>query len=165
MGLLIFILFSYEGPFRVIGIRILLTDTAMILAQLLLAFPIITGLSSSAISNLDPNIKETAITLGATQRQIIFTQIREVRTEIFAAFIAAFGAAISEIGAIQIVGGNIRYQTRTLTTAIGTNISAGEWEFAMALGIILLSTAFLANLLFTHLQHAETNLPRFLKAD
>ncbi|MFX0182246.1 MAG: ABC transporter permease [Candidatus Hodarchaeota archaeon] len=160
MGLLIFLLFSTSGPFG--QFEILLTETAMMLAQLLLALPIITGLSSSAVSNLDPNIKETAITLGATPRQVMFVQIREVKTEITAAFIAAFGAAISEIGAIQIVGGNIRWKTRTLTTSIGKEIASGRWAYAMALGIILLSTAFIMNIIFTYLQHTQQV---FLKAD
>ena len=127
----------------------------MILAQLALAVPIITGLSSSAVSNLELSFKETALTLGASSRQIIITQVREVRTEIVAAFIAAFGAAISEIGAIQIVGGNIRWKTRTLTTSIGKEIAAGRWEYALALGIILLTTAFAMNLIFTYLQHSQ----------
>jgi tungstate transport system permease protein len=153
MGLLIFILFSQGGPFA--QVRILLTETAMIMAQLFLALPIITGLSSSAVSNLDPSLKEAAITLGATPRQVIWVQIREVRTEVIAAFIAAFGAAISEIGAVQIVGGNIRWKTRTLTTSIGKEIAAGRWSYALALGIILLLTAFLMNILFTYLQHKQ----------
>lgn len=153
MGLLIFILFSHGSPFA--QLRILLTETAMIIAQLLLALPIITGLSSSAVSNLDPSLKEAAITLGATPRQVIWVQIREVRIEVIAAFIAAFGAAISEIGAVQIVGGNIRWKTRTLTTSIGKEIAAGRWSYALALGIILLLTAFLMNILFTYLQHRQ----------
>ncbi|MHA2294535.1 MAG: ABC transporter permease [Candidatus Hodarchaeales archaeon] len=153
MGLLIFLLFSRAGPFGQLGI--LLTDTAMILAQLLLAIPIITGLSASAVEVLTLEFRETATTLGASQLQYIWLTIREVRTGLLAATIAAFGAAISEIGAIQIVGGNIRFKTRTLTTAIGKEISAGRWELAMALGIILLATAFLVNVIFTYFQHTR----------
>ncbi len=153
MGLLIFILFSSNGPFS--QFNILLTESAMIIAQLLLAIPIIVGLSSSAVSTLDSSFKEAAITLGASKTQIIILQIREIRTEIVAAFIAAFGGAISEIGAVQIVGGNIRWKTRTLTTSIGKEIAAGRWEYAMALGIILLLSAFALNLIFTYLQHTR----------
>ncbi|MFW9928969.1 MAG: ABC transporter permease [Candidatus Thorarchaeota archaeon] len=163
MGLLIFVLFSRTGPIGQLGFDILLTDTVMILAQLLLAIPIIVGLTSSAVSNIDENIRETALTLGANKYQSIWAQLREVRTEILAAIITAFGAAISEIGAVQIVGGNIRYKTRTLTTAIGKNIDAGLWEYALALGIILLMTAFLVNLLLTYIQHSE--MPTFLRGD
>jgi tungstate transport system permease protein len=163
MGLLIFLLFMNAGPFTSLGISILLTETAMIIAQLFLAIPIIVGLSASAVSNIDPSIKETAITLGASKYLVIWTQIREIRIEIFAAIIAAFGGAISEIGAVQIVGGNIRHSTRTLTTAIGKDISAGRWEYALALGIILLLTAFIVNIIFTYLQHSKT--PQLVKGD
>ncbi|MFW9778547.1 MAG: ABC transporter permease [Candidatus Heimdallarchaeota archaeon] len=151
MGLLIFVLFSSSGSLGFVNL--LLTENAMMLAQLFLAIPIIVGLSASAVSSIDPSIKEAATTLGATPLQLTWLQIREVRTEIFAAFIAAFGGAISEIGAIQIVGGNIRWRTRTLTTAIGKEIAAGRWEYALALGTILLLTAFAMNMLFTYFQH------------
>lgn len=160
MGLLIFILFSNVGPLGNIGI--LLTDTAMILAQLVLAIPIIIGLSSSAVENLDPQLLEAATTLGANQQHLILLMIRETRIGLLAATITAFGAAISEIGAVQIVGGNIRFRTRTLTTAIGREISAGRWEYAMALGIILLSTAFLVNVVLTYIQHTQRF---FIRAD
>jgi tungstate transport system permease protein len=163
MGLLIFVLFSRTGPIGQLGFDILLTETVMIIAQLLLAFPIIIGLTSSAVSSIDLSIKEAALTLGANKYQTIWTQIREVKTEIVAAIITAFGAAISEIGAIQIVGGNIRYKTRTLTTAIGKNIEAGLWEYALALGIILLLTAFMINLFLTYIQHSD--YPKFLRGD
>ncbi|MHA1975857.1 MAG: ABC transporter permease [Candidatus Hodarchaeales archaeon] len=153
MGLFIFILFSEHGPFGQVGI--LLTDTAMILVQLLLALPIIIGLSASTMSNVDSKLLETATTLGANQRQRFKLLIRETRVELFAAAIVAFGAAISEIGAVLIVGGNIRFKTRTLTTAIGREISAGRWEFALALGFILLLTAFLVNVFLTYLQHSQ----------
>lgn len=166
MGLLIFILFSRTGPLGQLGFDILLTESVMIIAQLLLAIPIIIGLITSAVSKIDASIRETALTLGANDRQIIWAQIREIKTEIFGAIITAFGGAISEIGAVLIVGGNIRYKTRTLTTAIGKNIESGLWEYALALGIILLSTAFLINLVLTYLQHSdEIYIPRFLKGD
>ena len=166
MGLLIFILFARTGPLGQLGFDILLTETVMIIAQLLLAIPIIIGLITSAVSKIDVGIRETALTLGANDRQIIWAQIREIRTEIFGAIITAFGGAISEIGAVLIVGGNIRYKTRTLTTAIGKNIESGLWEYALALGIILLSTAFIINLVLTYLQHSDAiYMPRFLKGD
>lgn len=166
MGLLIFVLFSNSGPFGQFGLDILLTEFVMMLAQLLLAVPIIIGLITSAVSKLDIRIRETALTLGASKKQIIWTQIREVKTEIFGAIITAFGGAISEIGAVLIVGGNIRYKTRTLTTAIGKNIESGLWEYALALGIILLTTAFVINLVLTYLQHSDdVRIPRFLRGD
>ncbi|MHA1973702.1 MAG: ABC transporter permease [Candidatus Hodarchaeales archaeon] len=158
MGLFIFVLFSRLGPFA--QLDILLTDTAMILAQLLLALPIIIGLTSSAVENLDTRILEAATTLGANQWQIIVLIFHETRLALIAAVINAFGGAISEIGAVQIVGGNIRFKTRTLTTAIGREISAGRWEFAMALGIILLVTAFAVNVILTYIQHNNRFLLR-----
>ena len=90
-------------------------------------------------------------------------QIREIRTDILAAIMTAFGGAISEIGAVLIVGGNIRFKTRTLTTAIGTDIGSGEWQTAFALGIILLMTAFLVNLVLTFVQHSE--MSKYVRGD
>lgn len=163
MGLLLYVLFSNVGPFGQLGIHILLTETAMMLAQFLLAVPIVIGLTASAVTNIDFTVRETAFTLGANNRQIIWMQIREIRSDILASVITAFGGAISEIGAVLIVGGNIRYKTRTLTTAIGRDIDAGLWEYAIALGIILLLTAFTINLVLTYVQHSDT--PTFIKGD
>lgn len=163
MGLLIFILFSSSGPIAQFGVHILLTETAMILAQFLLAFPIIVGLTASGVSNLDFTIRETAFTLGANNNQIIWMQIREIRTDIIASIITAFGGAISEIGAVLIVGGNIQFKTRTLTTAIGRDIDAGAWDYAIALGIILLLVAFSVNLILTFIQQSDKS--KFIKGD
>ena len=163
MGLLIFVLFSSSGPIGQLGIRILLTETVMILAQFLLAFPIIVGLTASAVSNLDLTVREAAFTLGANNNQIIWMQIREIRTDIMASIITAFGGAISEIGAVLIVGGNIRYKTRTLTTAIGRDIDAGAWDVALALGIILLLVAFSVNLILTLIQ--QSSKAKYIKGD
>ncbi len=160
MGLFIFILFSQGGYLN--QLSILLTETAMIIAQFLLALPILTGLSASAVSSLDKRLVETSTTLGASPRQIVWMQTREIKTNIIAAIVAAFGGAISEIGAVQIVGGNIRWKTRTLTTSIGLKISSGEWSYALALGIILLLIAFMINILFTYLQYTQRT---FLKGD
>lgn len=158
MGLLIFVLFAPTGPIGSLGLNILLTPQVMILAQFLLAFPIIIGLVSSAVTNIDFTVREAAYTLGANNRQMIWMQIREIRTDILASIITAFGGAISEIGAVLIVGGNIRYKTRTLTTAIGRDIDGGLWAEALALGIILLSTAFLVNLILTFIQHKDVKI-------
>ena len=163
MGLLIFVLFSSSGPFGQFGIRILLTESVMILAQFLLAFPIIVGLIASAVSNIDFTVREAAFTLGANNNQIIWMQIREIRSDIMASIITAFGGAISEIGAVLIVGGNIRFKTRTLTTAIGRDIDAGAWDYALALGIILLLTAFTVNLILTFIQQSDKS--KFIKGD
>lgn len=163
MGLLLYVLFSNVGPLGQLGFRILLTETAMMLAQFLLAVPIIIGLTSSGVTKIDFTVREAAFTLGANKWQIIWMQIREIRSDILASIITAFGGAISEIGAVLIVGGNIRYKTRTLTTAIGRDIDAGLWEYAIALGIILLLTAFIVNLFLTYVQHSDT--PTFIKGD
>lgn len=163
MGLLIFVLFSSSGPIGQLGIHILLTETAMILAQFLLAFPIIIGLTASGVSNLDFTVREAAFTLGADKNQIIWMQIREIRTDIMTSIITAFGGAISEIGAVLIVGGNIQFKTRTLTTAIGRDIDAGAWDVAIALGIILLLVAFSVNLILTFVQQSDkSNKTKFI---
>lgn len=159
MGLLVFLLFSNSGPLG--PLNLLLTESVMIIAQLLLAIPILTGLTAGAVANLDPRMSEVALTLGASPVQRLCMVLRETRVALLAAMIASFGAAISEIGAVQIVGGNIRYKTRTLTTAVGKEISAGRWEAALALGIILLGTALATNIILTYLQHSQ----RLLRSD
>lgn len=158
MGLLIFVLFAPTGPIGALGFNILLTEQAMVLAQFFLALPIIIGLVASAVTNIDYTVREAAYTLGANNRQLIWMQIREIKTDILASIITAFGGAISEIGAVLIVGGNIRYKTRTLTTAIGRDIDGGLWDYALALGIILLTTAFLVNLILTFIQHRDIKI-------
>src|SRR3990170_1157214 len=105
------------------------------------------GASRSAVSSVDKAVRERALSLGATESQATLAVLREARTGMFTAIVAAFGAAISEVGGIIIVGGNIRWYTRVLTTAILYETELGNFETAIALGIVLLSVAFTVNLI------------------
>ncbi len=149
-GLVLYLLLSragYLGP-----LELLYTPTAMTIAQFILALPIIIGLSYSAVKSVSSKLIEYTVSLGATRKQLLWIVVKEARVGILASIVAAFGGAISEVGAIMLVGGNIRYFTRALTTAIVLYTSMGEFELAISLGIILLVTAFIVNLFLTYLQ-------------
>ncbi|MBC7091691.1 MAG: ABC transporter permease [Nitrososphaeria archaeon] len=150
VGLLLYLLLSRSGPLG--PLSLLYTPTAMILAQFIMATPVIVGLTYSTISAVSQRIVEQTISLGATRRQLLLIMLKESKMGILTSIIAAFGGAISEVGAIMIVGGNIRYFTRTLTTAIVLYTSMGEFDIAITLGIILLTTSFIINLFLTYMQ-------------
>ncbi len=150
MGLIVFLLLSRSGPFGSLGL--LYSTSAMIVAQFLLAVPILTGTAKAAIESIDPVLKETILSLGANERQLWWELIKDSKKSIIAGFLIAFGQAISEVGAVMIVGGNIRWHTRTFTTSIVLQTRMGEFGMAIALGIILISIAFIVNYGMTHLQ-------------
>jgi len=150
VGLFLYMLFSRSGPLGFL--HLLYTPTAMIVAQFVLAFPIVTALTQSAIVKVDPIIKLTAKTLGATSFQIALTVIREARYGIFAGIIAGLGRVMAEVGAILIVGGNIAGYTRVMTTTIALETDKGNFELALALGIILLIISFVINVSFYFIQ-------------
>lgn len=150
VGLTVYLLLSASGPLG--PLQLLYTPTAMILAQLIMVIPIITGVTMSAVGSVDKAIRERALSLGATEWQTALIVLTEARMGLLTAIVAAFGAAISEVGGIMIVGGNIRWSTRVLTTAIVYETELGEFGVAIALGIILLSLAFVVNLALTYLQ-------------
>ena len=143
VGLFVYLLLSRSGPLGFMAL--LYTPTAMIVAQTILAFPIVTSLSHSAIISVDPIIKQASMTLGATPYQVSLTIIREARYGILSAIIAAFGRVMAEVGAILIVGGNIAGFTRVMTTTIALETDKGNFELALALGIILLTISLLIN--------------------
>jgi len=150
VGLILYLLLSRNGIFGFMGL--LYTPAAMILAQSVLSFPIITSLCHSAISGVDPIIKQAAVTLGATPFQTAMTIIREARYGIMSGVIAAFGRLMAEVGAILIVGGNIAGYTRVMTTTIALETDKGNFELALALGIILLSISLTINALLHRVQ-------------
>lgn len=150
VGLLVYLLLSTSGPLG--PLQLLYTPTAMIIAQLIMAFPIIIGVTVSTVGAVGTALREKALSLGATQWQLIITILREAKVGLITAIIVAFGAAISEVGAVMIVGGNIRWATRVLTTAIVLETELGEFGIAIALGIILLLLSFIINLVLTQLQ-------------
>lgn len=142
VGLVVYILFSNRtGLFP--EIRLLYTTTAMVTAQVLLAIPIVMGLTITAVQTIDHQIRHTAKTLGATPVQTLGLIVREGRMAIGAAVLAGFGRLMAEVGAVMMVGGNIRFQTRVMTTAIALQKSMGEFQQALALGFVLLMVSFL----------------------
>lgn len=150
VGLFLYLLLSRRGP---IGFMALLyTPSAMIIAQLILAFPIVAALSHSAIVKIEPIIKQASLTLGATPFQVTTTVMKEARYGIMAGIIASFGRVMAEVGAILIVGGNIAGYTRVMTTTIALETDKGNFELALALGIILLTISFIINMVLYLIQ-------------
>lgn len=150
-GLVVYLFLSRSGPLG--SFELLFTPTAMVVAQVLLVTPIITGLTMVAISSKDKIITQTAVTLGATRSQTAWTIIKEARTAIIAALVTGFGRAIAEVGAVMLVGGNILHETRVMTTAIVMETRQGNFDVAIAIGIILLIISFVINALL----HIITN--------
>ncbi len=150
VGLFVYIILSRKGFLG--GLDLLYTPTAMIIAQMIIVIPIITGVTLSAINSISKVVRETAVSLGATKFQTALQLIKEARYGILTSLVTGFGAAISEVGAIIIVGGNIRFHTRALTTAVVLETRKGNFELAMALGIILIGVSFLINFILTYLQ-------------
>jgi tungstate transport system permease protein len=150
VGLFIYLMLSRSGPLGFMGL--LYTPAAMIIAQFVLALPIIVALCHSAIVSVDPVIRQAALTLGATKSQASLTVIAEARYGIISAIIAGFGRLMAEVGAILIVGGNIAGYTRVMTTTIALEADKGNFELALALGIVLLVMALSINSLLLILQ-------------
>jgi tungstate transport system permease protein len=144
IGLLVFLLLSRAGPLGFLGL--FFTPMGMVLGQVLLIAPIMTGLTISALSGVGRSIRDTIVSLGATERQAIVANLKEARFAILAAVITGFGRAISEVGAAMMIGGNIRGYTRVLTTTIALETSMGNIELSLALGIILISLALIINI-------------------
>ncbi|MGE5453991.1 MAG: ABC transporter permease [Methylocystaceae bacterium] len=151
-GLFVYLLLSRSGPLGVW--EMLFTPAAMICAQVLLVTPIITGLSASAIAAREQKVLMTALTMGASNRQAAWTVVKEARTGITAAIITGFGRAFGEVGAVMLVGGNIRHFTRVLTTSIVLETRQGNFEFAIILGVVLLTLSFLVSSLLLYLDES-----------
>jgi tungstate transport system permease protein len=146
VGLVVYLFLSNQGPLGSLGW--LFTPQAMIVAQTIIALPLIVGLTLTALRSIDPAIPRQLQSLGATRTQRASALLREARLGVLAAVIAAFGSIISEVGAVMLVGGNIEGQTRVLTTSIVLETRRGNFAIALALGIILLAMAFVANTAF-----------------
>ena len=150
VGLFVTVLLWRNGPFGFLGI--LYTPAAIILAQAVIATPIIAGLGLAALQHLPPALRLQILSLGATRSQMIWLLLKEARLPLLAAVMAGFGGVISEVGASIMVGGNLKGSTRVLTTATVMESSRGNFEVAFALSFILLVLAFSVNALLTHLQ-------------
>ena len=153
VGLFVTIFLWRNGPLGYL--EILYTPTAMVLAQFVIASPIVMGITIAAIQNLPPDLKLQILSLGATRSQMLFLLLREARLPLLAAVMAGFGGVISEVGASIMVGGNIKGYTRVLTTATVMESGKGNFDTAIALGLILLTLCFGINYLLTVVQQRE----------
>jgi tungstate transport system permease protein len=152
IGLLVFMMLSRNGPLG--NMELLYTVPAMIIAQIVLAVPLIAGVSAAGIAQVPKELALQARSLGASRVQESWLILKEARAGVLAAIVAGFGGAISEVGAVQMVGGNIEGQTRVMTTFIMMETRKGEFGRALALGFILLGLAFVVNGILTVMQQS-----------
>ncbi|OWZ83400.1 ABC transporter permease [Natranaerobius trueperi] len=150
IGLFVFILFSNVGPLG--SLEWLYTTKAMIVAQSFISFPLVAGFTMTAVMGVDKSLLLQLRALGATNRQIIWAIIKEARLGVLVSVIAGFGAIISEVGAVMMVGGNIAGSTRVLTTAIVLETRQGNFGLAISFGLILLTITFIVNFIMLHFQ-------------
>jgi len=150
VGLFVYLMLSHSGPLGSLGW--LFTPAAMIVAQVIISFPLVSGFTMAAVMGVDPSLRQQVLSLGATDWQATLAVLREARVGVMVSIIAGFGSIISEVGAVMLVGGNIQGSTRVLTTAIVLETRKGNFDLAMALGIVLLSLSFLANVAMLRLQ-------------
>jgi len=150
VGLFVYLMLSRSGPVGFLGW--LFTPQAMVAAQTIISFPLVAGFTMAAVIGVDPNLRQQVQALGATPWQTTLAVLAEARIGVIVSVIAGFGSIISEVGAVMLVGGNIEGKTRVLTTAIVLETRKGNFDLALALGIVLLSLSFLANLAMLRLQ-------------
>lgn len=150
VGLVVAMTLWRSGPLG--SLRLIYTPAAIIIAQTVISAPVVMGLTAAALAALDPRLQQQLLGLGASRLQMIWYLWREARLPLLAALMAGFGSVISEVGASMMVGGNIRGQTRVLTTAIVLETSKGEFEKALALSALLLTLTYLINLALTLIQ-------------
>jgi tungstate transport system permease protein len=153
VGLFVSIFLWRNGPFGFL--EILYTPLAMIIAQAIIATPIVTGITVAAMQHLPANLRLQILALGATRAQMVWLLMKEARLPLLAAVMAGFGGVISEVGASIMVGGNIKGYSRVLTTATVMETGRGNFDVAIALGIILLLLAFVINSLLTQIQQRQ----------
>jgi tungstate transport system permease protein len=150
VGLVVTIFLVRNGPLGIL--HLIYTPQAMILAQLIIALPIVVGFTMAATQQLDPKLRLQIMALGASRFQMIWLLLREARLPLLAAIMAGFGAVISEVGASMMVGGNITNQTRVMTTAIVGENSKGNFSLAIALSVILMVLVYAVNFVLTMIQ-------------
>jgi tungstate transport system permease protein len=150
VGLFVAMMLWRSGPLG--DLQLIYTPAAMVIAQVIIAFPVVSGLTTAALQALDPRLQLQLLGLGASRPQMVWMLWREARLPLLAALMAGFGSVISEIGASMMVGGNIRYQTRVLTTSIVLDTSMGDFSSAIALALLLLVITFLVNWALTWVQ-------------
>lgn len=155
VGLWVSIFLWRSGPFGSLGI--IYTPTAMIIAQAVIASPLVISFTLAAVQQISPRLRLHLLALGANRRQLLWNLIKEARLGLLAAVMAGFGGVISEVGASQMVGGNIKGETRVLTTATVMEVNKGNFDVAIALSVILLALAYGVTAFLTSLQQRRTN--------
>ena len=153
IGLLVYTFLSRQGPLGSMGL--LFSPAAIVIGQTILATPVIANYTLTAMQGADKGILPTARTLGAGNAQSLLQLAREVRFALVAAIVAGFGRVVSEVGVAMMLGGNIRFYTRTMTTAIALETSKGDFAFGLALGLILMAVAFAVNAVLTVAQESS----------
>jgi len=155
VGLFVYLMLSRSGPLGQLNWPIvppLFTPAAMVVAQCIISFPLVAGFTMAAVMGVDPQLRQQVLALGATRWQTTWTILTEARVGVIVSIIAGFGSIISEVGAVMMVGGNIEHKTRVLTTAIVLETRKGDFELAMALGVVLLTLSFITNVAMLYLQ-------------
>lgn len=153
-GLLVYLLLSHSGPLG--SLKLLFSVPAMVIAQVILITPIVIGMTAAIVSLPAPRIRETAAGIGLSRHQQLLLVAYECRVQFLAVVLAAFGRSIAEVGAVQIVGGNIQFKTRVMTTAILMQVNLGQFELAVTLGIVLLLISFAINIVVQHFQERQS---------
>lgn len=157
IGLFVFMFFARSGPAGMFDL--LFTPHAMVLAQAILAAPYVAGITLAAVQSVPADVALQARALGAGHLRSFYMQVREARLGLVAAVVAGFGAVISEVGAVMLVGGNIAGHTRVMTTAIVTETRKGNFATALAFGLVLLFIAFAVNIALTSAQQGRWRRP------
>ncbi len=153
VGLTVAIFLWRSGPLG--QLNLIYTPGAMVIAQTVIAAPLVTAFTVAALGSLPPGLRPQLYALGASRWQMLWLVLQEARLPLLAAIMAGFGAAVSEVGASLMVGGNLTGETRVLTTAVVLEVSRGEFAPAIALSLILLVLIFLVNLVLTGVQQRE----------
>jgi tungstate transport system permease protein len=155
VGLFVYLMLSRNGPLGQLSsplIPALFTPAAMVVAQTIISFPLVAGFTMAAVMGVDPTLRQQVQALGATPWQTTAAILVEARVGVIVSVIAGFGSIISEVGAVMMVGGNIEHSTRVLTTAIVLETRKGNFDLAMAIGVVLLGISFLTNVAMLRLQ-------------
>jgi tungstate transport system permease protein len=160
VGLFVYLMLSRSGPLgglHWLVIPPLFTPGAMIVAQCIISFPLVAGFTMAAVMGVDPQLRQQVRALGATRWQTTSAVLMEARVGVIVSVIAGFGSIISEVGAVMMVGGNVEHGTRVLTTAIVLETRKGNFDLAMAIGVVLLGLSFLTNVAMLYLQGRSFN--------
>lgn len=150
VGILVYLLFSGTGPFGKLGL--MYSVELMVIAQVILITPVVAGFTETAVAPAYDAMRDTAVGMGLNKAKIALLAVNETKYQLVATYLFAFSRSIAEVGAVQIVGGNILHKTRVMTTAIALNYNMGEFSLALALGIILMLIVLGLNVVASALQ-------------